>query len=174
MRDRKTQHGFRTSRASLTFGLAVLLLCAAAPMALGDPSDTVDVLLTVEPYVSVEAVSDVNMGTVKKHWIGNEWTMTVSGQTAVNCAANVPAILKIPTSVTLTDGNDYTVGANLHVEDPAGSLRDSTQDHFYYNVPAGGYEPYGRLVASYTQTWTAADLAGTYTGTVLLEIYPEP
>jgi len=159
-------------RHGLAF-LAVLLTAAGAvaPQATG-ATDLADVGLTVHEWVAVAVSSDIMMTTVTPDWFGNE--RQSSGTALVDVYTNTDATLRCPTTITLMDHGSYAVDAAVSLLGPGPNPVYYSDPYWCLDFSPGAYPGQTTLTASIKKVWTVSDIAGTYTGTVTLELAASP
>ena len=147
----------------------------AAPVT-GD-SDVADVTLTVEPWASVYPTPPVPpeeyhivMMPVTADWFCQD--LKTTGSTLLSVEANEDVTLRCPKMVQLTDGGTYDVDADISLIGV--NLAYHCGDYWCLDFAAGSHIDETTLQTSIKKHWTVADQAGTYTGTILLELYTTP
>jgi hypothetical protein len=152
---------------------AVVCFSALIPPAMGATAqNTVDVKLTIEQYLSVNVRSDITMTTVTSAWFGNE--RKSSGSAWVDVSTNVEATLKCPEVVTLTgsaSGGTYSLDAEITLIGINSAYW--LGDYVCIDFAPGSHIGETTVNVSIKKTWTVADVADTYTGTVTLELVPK-
>lgn len=135
-------------------------------------TDTVTVTLTVQEYLEVNVQSDITMTTVNSSWFGQE--VQTIGTAVVDVYTNIDATLRCPRQITLTgDGGEYTVDVQTALLGPGPNPVYFSGSYWCLDFTPGAYPGQTSVTASLKKTWTAADLADTYTGTITLELVPK-
>ena len=154
---------------------AVLLLAASLSPALSAPlsqAATAYVSVTVDQYVSVTlSKSDLNMTVTSDMFPGNT-SYKVYDRAQVSVATNCNATLSCPTSVKV-----YLLGHEPYNVDADIGLLYGNQPTQVGNEWRMGFTPGDhnnvQLQVSIQRDWGPSDLAGTYTGSITLLIYPQ-
>ena len=153
------------------FAAAALLAVCLAPAA-PQTSDqaTVYVNLIIEKYCSVNICSDIVMTTVTPDWFGHERKSV--GSAMVDVQNNFAATLRGPTSVLLSNGGEYDVDAAITLIGVSEAYYAGTEpdDYMCLDFAPGDHIGEAILNVDIKKTWTVADIAGTYTGTITLEL----
>lgn len=128
--------------------------------------DTAQISLTIETWLEVNIQNDIGMTTVTPDWFGQE--RKSSGTTLVDVYTNTDAILRCLQTATLTNGGTYTVDAQIVL------LGDSSAyylgDYICIDFSPSAHPGKTSVTASIKKTWTFNDVAGTYSGTMILEL----
>lgn len=137
--------------------------------------DTCEVTLSIEKYCQVEIVDDITMTTITSSYLGTSGTS--DGEAAINILSNFDATLKCPKEVILTrtgNGEELTVTAKttLVPQDPLQPY--FVEPYYYLDYVPGTYVGSTKVKTSITKVWDYEDVAGTYKGTLTLELYETP
>jgi len=149
--------------------VSAAILCFATP-SVWSADDTATVTLTIQEYLAVNIQSDITMTTVTSDWFGKE--LQTSGSALVDVYTNINATLRCPNQTTLTDGGAYTVDVQTTLLGGPNPVYLSGS-YWCLDFTPGAYVGQTSVTASIKKTWTAADVADTYTGTVTLELVPK-
>ena len=156
--------------------IAAILCFAGLPPSVWSAGDTatVTVRLTIEEYLSVNVQSDIVMTTVTSDWFGQELPIATSGTALVDVYTNIDATLRCPNQIDLTaDGGAYTVDVQTALLGTGQNPVYLSGSYWCLDFTPGAYTGQTSVTASIKKTWTAADLADTYTVTITLELVPK-
>lgn len=160
----------------LTGVIIAVVVCFSVliPPAMGATAQTtVDVKLTIEQYLEVNIQSDITMTTVNSAYFGHN--MQTSGSALVDVYTNIDATLRTLMTTTLTgvgSGGVYTVDVQTTLLGGPNPVYPSGS-YWCLDFTPGAYPGQTTVTASLKKTWTAADVADTYTGTITLELVPK-
>lgn len=167
----------------LTFLLFMGLGCGV-PIAHALPAtDVAPVSLTIDEWSSVTvhpptppSTHNIVMTTVPASWFGT--SLPSIGCVLIDVVSNHQVKLRAPTSTVLTGSpGSYTVSADIAFSGGGLPTGFNPLDPGYQFIiyDAGSYVGTTVLCARISgHAWTVADLAGTYTGSILLELIPVP
>lgn len=159
--------------------LAVHCRCSAAPGPVYADHGRANVSLQVEPYCSLslkDAVLVMTPTVDKTMLVDTNYDEDVSASTFVLARCNFVAVLKAPKSIPLTcKDRTFSVGATVRLVGAAGLSQD--ENNWYLTLNPGEYSDAHQpidLAVSKSKNWNLAeDRAGTYTGTITLELSPK-
>ena len=101
--------------------------------------------------------------------------MQTSGSALVHVYTNIDATLRTLMTTTLTgvgSGGVYTVDVQTTLLGGPNPVYPSGS-YWCLDFTPGAYPGQTTVTASLKKTWTAADVADTYTGTITLELVPK-
>jgi len=153
-----------------TFTAAAALLAVWLPSAApqGSAQDVASVALSIEKYVSVTLDHHaLVMTTVDGTWWGV--TKKTLASTLVDVEANTDARLEAPLTVELKDTVAYPATADICIigENLSYGQDESSQ---WVDLPAGNHPNAVTVQVKIDKQWGPEDVAGTYMGTVTLEV----
>lgn len=147
---------------------AAALLAACLPSVASQASDqaTADVTLNIEKYASVSIWSDITMKTVTSDWFCQ--SKKTSGSSVVDVTNNFDATLRVVKTLELTDGGSLTVDVEVALM-PV-NLAYDPGEYSCIDFDPGDHTGETTLWVELEKHWTVADAAGTYSGTVTVEV----
>ncbi|HEY3418755.1 MAG TPA: hypothetical protein VGM23_17915 [Armatimonadota bacterium] len=171
--------------------VAALLILGLAPAYSADiasAQDTAGVNLDIERYLTIDIVkSGLNM-LVTSAMVGGSWE--VLDTSSVRVDTNYPCAVKCPDTITLNatppNGTSFTTKAKVTlvsgiVSNPYQRMIGSDK-YWFLDLAPGQYSTGTvppdlgtiQLMVSIDKVWGFTDPAGTYTGTITLEVGPRP
>lgn len=164
--------------ASWLFAVASLYVAVVAvPSALAAETTTVEVPLIIETFLDVNIVNtEFDLGTVSAAQLVAVEEFPRTSSSFVELASNVPSLLTVPKSVTLTKtppgppgGPEIEVGATVQLSTPAsgaGTMLSDTATHHRATFPAGTHLTGALVTVSTDEGFTTAQEAGIYVGEI--------
>lgn len=144
--------------------LATCTAVLAAPQT--SAQDTAEVNVSIEKYGSVNIRNDVTMKTVQSDWFGQ--TKKTSGSSLVDVENNFKATLRVLKTLELVDGGSYDVDVEVALMPE--NLAYDDNGYSCIDFDPGEHTAATTLWIELEKHWTVADTAGTYTGTVTVEL----
>ena len=137
-----------------------------------------NVTLTIDPYFNIVIQRDIEMTVhTEDFYQGSPDGRNVFGYSGVTVHCNADAaIWCLATTPVTNDSGSYSMDCALSLSgpNPVGYVRLGDVDWLRLPVDPGAYDGNDiGLNVSRKQLWTAADLAGVYTGRVWLYIVPQ-
>lgn len=151
---------------------AILCFAVLTPSAWSvDDTATATVTLTIHEYLAVNIQSDITMTNVTPDWFGHERKST--GATLVDVSTNADATLQCLTTTSVIDGGGSSYTVDVEITSLNANPAYYSGNYMCLDFAPGVYPSQTILQSSIKKTWTFDDEAGTYTGTITLELIPK-